>query len=201
MNTYRTLKLDADQFTMLHGKERHEIELVPNLVALWMEWYADKDVQVWLYYTDGKRIPYAHGLRGSFSVRTSDVLSVVLEATKTTTICVCASYEDVSQREKNDPTKLTVPITSTAELTLGENIRRELIKMGLQGDTLEVDDDEDNLEDDIPEDDYGDGYMEDESPPPPTKASRKPKGAPPASQDDLPMVSEPTDDSGSAPAP
>lgn len=201
MNTYRTLKLDAGQFTMLHGKERHEVELVPELVALWFEWYADRDVVVWLYYIDGKKIPYANGMRGSFSVRTKDVLSVVLECTKSTTICVCASYEDIMQKEKGDPTKLTVAIESQAELSLSENIRRELIRLGLRTETLEVDEDEDNLENDIPEDDFGEGYMEDEEPVIRKTGSKKPKDAVPAGKDDAGVVPEPSDDSGPTPAP
>lgn len=193
--TYRTLKLDVGQFTMLTGKEKYEIELVPELVALWFEWYADRDVQVWLYYIDGKRIPYASGLRGSFSVRTKDVLSVVLETTKAATVCACASYEDIRQKEVGDPTKLTIAIDNGAALTLGESIRRELVRMGVQTDTLEIDEDEDNLENDIAEE-FGDGYMEEEAPPPRPK---KPPKAPPPAKDDAPVVFEPTDDSGSTP--
>lgn len=175
--TYKTVKFDPDQWMILTGKEKHELELVPGWLDVWVDWKADADVQVWLYFTDGKRVPYAGGKAGHFCVRTLNVLSVVLETLKRTTVSVCVSYQELSKKEKGDPTRITVQVPPPAVLSLQESVRRELIKLGLDHEQIEVDD-EDNLEDDIPDEaDFGEGYMDAEFVPTvPRKGKQSPAG-------------------------
>lgn len=202
MNHYRTIKFDPDQWVMLTGKDKYELELVPGWLDLWFEWRSTDDVTAWLYFVDGKRVPYASGRSGHFSVRTLNVLSVVLETLKRATTCVCISYRDLAKMEKGDPTKLTVEVMPPAQLSLQESVRRELIKLGVTNDTIEVDD-EDNLEDDIPEDEFGEGYMDPELPveAPPSKKVRKPAEEPGQGGSHDSGSAEPKPDSGVVEAP
>lgn len=177
--SYKRQKIDPDQFVMLHGKEKHELELVPGVLDLWVQWYADRDVVVTLLYTDGKKIPYSNGLRGQFNVQTFNVLSILLECTKSTTVCVCVSYRDMAVKEKLDFTKLVIAPPAPAMLKLQHMVRTEVAKLTGGDDTIEIGD-EDNLEDEGEADDFGGGYMEDEEPLTPVPPVKKPAASPSA---------------------
>lgn len=176
MSISKRVKLDPDQFTMFHGKETHEIEMpYAEDIDLWVEWFADRDVCVWLYFTSGKRVPFASALKGHFNVKTSNVLSVVLQSPKSATILACVSYKDLAVTDKLDYTPVEIAPPPPAQLQLSslmdEAIRRRLSEMGIP-DKLEVTD-EDNLEDEEDDEGFGEGYMEDEEPGPRKPASAK----------------------------
>lgn len=175
--SYKRIKLDPDHYEMLTGKDKHEIDLIPGVLDIWFQWYADRDVMVSLLFADGKKIPYANGLRGSFNVQSLNVLSILIECTKTTTVCVAGSYRDMAVKEKLDPTKLTITPPAPAMLRLQDMVRREVARLTGGDEEIEVND-EDNLEDDLEDDEgFGTGYMEDEEPTPrkrPPKPSEKP---------------------------
>jgi len=179
--SYKRQKLNPSDFTILTGKDKHELELVPGTLDLWVQWYGDRDVMVSILYADGKRIPYMSGLRGSFNVQTPDVLSLLLECTKATTVAVCVSYKDMSIKEKLDPTPLVITPPAPGMLHLQDVVRAEIARITGGDDILEVDD-EDNLEEDDEEDGFGPGFMEDEEVAPESPAKkRKGRGASPDS--------------------
>lgn len=172
MDTYRTLKLEPDQYTILHGSEKHEVEIpFAEALDLWVEWKADRDVIVWLYFEDGKRVPYTNGLRGHFSIRTRGVISVVLVCTKSTTVAACVSWKDLAVTEKKDWTPVEIVPPSSAELKLSQAVQRELARLGVYNESGTIDvSEEDNLEEDDEADEFGEGFMEAEVPVPLSRA-------------------------------
>lgn len=177
MNTVKRQKIDPDQYTMFHGKETYEVEVpFAEDIDLWVDWLADRDVCVWLYYVSGKRIPYASGLKGHFNVQSSNVLSVVFQCTKSTTVLACVSYKDLARTDKLDYTPVAISPPPPAQLQLAalmdEAVTRRLQDMGV----LKIDvDDEDNLEDEDEDEGFGPGFMEEEEPrPKPFKPAAKP---------------------------
>lgn len=187
--SYKRNTLDEGQFTLLSGP-KHEVELVPGDLDLWVQWYCSHALTVWLYFQSGMRLPYSVASAGSFNVRVRDILSVVLETDKEATVCVGVSYKELAIADKLDytPVEITPPRAAQLDLSsmLTSEVKRQLAAMGYikPGDTLEVDD-EDNLEEDD-DDDFGEGYMEEEQPVPLPKRGKSgaSKGAPPPSDPD-----------------
>lgn len=176
MISYKTIRVDPDQWTMLSGKAKHEVELpfAEKDLDLWVEWRASEDMTLWLYFGDGKQMPYAHGLSGHCSIRTRNVISLVLTCSKNTVITVCVSYKDLSLNEsKTDWTPVEIIPPDPVQLKLAEAVRKELARMGvLTGPDEAVDlEEEDNLEEDDEPDEFGAGYMQEEVP-----VARKPRG-------------------------
>lgn len=164
MQSYKTIRLNPDDFILLSGKEKHEVELpYAEHMDLWIEWKADRDVHVWLFFTDGKRIPFANGLSGHASIRTQRLLSVVLECTKSTTVAFCGQWKDLAVTEKADWTPVEIVPPDPVQFKLGQAVRVEMARMGLLTpgeDSIDVSE-EDNLEDDFDEgEQFGEGYME-----------------------------------------
>src|SRR5262245_33725208 len=132
MDTYRTVKFSPDQYTMLSGSEKHEVEIpFAEHLDLWVDWKADRDVIVWLYFEDGKRMPYANGLKGQSSIRTGGVISVVLACTKSTTICACVQWKDLAVKEKKDWTPVEITPPASADLKLSAMVQKELMRLGV----------------------------------------------------------------------
>lgn len=204
-STYKTVKIDPEQYTMLHGKTQYEVELVPGVLDLWVEMYATEPVTVSLLYTGGLQLPYvAAQTHAQFSVRTLNVLSVILNCSKSCTVCVCVSWKDLAQREKSEWVKSVIVPPRPAELQLSSlidaKVRAQLERMGVFDEKLEISE-EDNLEEDIDDEGFGVGYMEDEEPKPRPK-KEKAKSEPAASSGDAPDVSpgvKPDSDAGPTP--
>lgn len=181
MDTYRTIKFSPDQYKELTGREKHEVDVpFAEHLDLWVDWKADRDVIVWLYFQDGMRMPYANGLRGQFSVRTHGVISVVIACTKSTHVALCVQYKDLAVKEKKDWTPVEIAPPPPAELKLQDAVRRELARLGVYSkddELLEVSE-EDNLEEEIDDEGFGAGYMEEETPKPVRLRTRKPAESP-----------------------
>lgn len=174
--TPKRQKLDPDQYVMLTGKTEYEVELAPGVLDLWVEWYANETVTVSLLYASGLRLPYAKEVKGHFNVQTLNCLSVILGCSKSTTVCICVAYKELSKRERSEWTPVEIVPPRPAELQLSalvsEQVRRQLERMGVMEEKIEISE-EDNLEEDIDDEGFGAGYMEEEEPAPP----RKPKSA------------------------
>jgi len=170
MRTYKRETFEQGQYTLLSGAAKHEVELVPGDLDLWVDFYSDREVVCWLYFQSGLRVPYRRGYSCSFNLRLRDVLSVVLETEKTATVVIAAQYKELAVGDKLDYTPIVIDPPRAAQLDLSAVMRREvaeyLNKMGYvkPGETLTVDD-EDNLEEEEDEEGFGPGYMEEEVPP------------------------------------
>lgn len=189
MISYKTIRVDPDQWTMLSGKSKHEVEIpfAEKDLDLWIEWRASEELIVWLYFGDGKQMPYASGLAGHCSIRTRNVISVVLTSTKNSTIMVCVSYKDLNLNEsKTDWTPVQIIPPDPVQLKLADAVRRELARMGVLTDKDEAIDleEEDNLEEDDEPDEFGAGYMPEEIPVPRKKPGASKPAAEPRPGDD-----------------
>jgi len=205
---YKRQTFDEGQFTLLSGSLKHEVELVPGDLDLWVEWFSDGLVTVWLLFQSGKRIPYSQAASGSFNLKVRDVISLILEVnTKSSTIAASVLMKELAIKDKLDYTPVEIAVPKKAQMDLSAlmsaEVRKQLTAMGIAapGDTLEVED-EDNLEEEIP-DEFGPGYMEDEEPlvTLPRRSKSRAKSDPPsdnaASGDTPPSDPEP----GGGPAP
>lgn len=193
--SYKRQTFDHGQYTMLSGQERHEVELVPGDLDLWVEWYSPRDITVWLIFQSGVRVAYSNGLRGSFNVRVRDILSVVLETTKGNSLVVAVQYKELAVTDKLDYTPVVIDPPKGAQLDLSAIMRREvaeqLSRLGYvkEGEPLEIDE-EDNLEEDDDDEGFGAGFMEDEVP---VELPRRPRagGKGDKASDPLPGDSDP----------
>lgn len=182
MSSYKRIEIPDSQYTMLHGGDKHEVELPHGDLDLWMEWYADKECVVWLYFDNGLTMPYANGMRGHFNVKTSNALSVVITCAKSATVVTCVKCKNLAVVEQADWTPVEIVPPRRAELQISalvsEQVRRELENMGvLTDDKLEIGE-EDNLEDDYDDEGFGPGFMEEEEPASPRAARGKVKDSP-----------------------
>lgn len=170
MNSYKRIKLENAQYTMLSGGTKHEIELPHGDLDVWTEWYSDDDCVVWLYWDNGLQLPYGHGKRGHFNVKAAGLISLVLTTKKSATVVVAVKYKNLAVVEQADWTPVEITPPKPAELQLSalinERVRFELERMGVLGrddKTLEVSE-EDELGDDESDEGFGPGYMEEEEP-------------------------------------
>lgn len=186
MISSKRMKIDSGQFTLLSGKTKYEVEVpFAEHIDVWVEWKCDKEVTAWLYFANGITMPYAVATSGHFNVQTNDLLSIVLTTEKSATLCVAVSTKDLSKREKLDYTPVEIAPPAPGQLQLASvltaEVRRQLAAMGVLKDTVIDVDEEDDLEDDLPEeDDQGEGYMDVEEPTLEKKKKAKPEPASPS---------------------
>jgi len=177
-HTYKRIKLDPEKFQDLKGS-KIEVELPKDAVlALWVEWYCSSPVVVSLVYATGLVVPYAVDAQGSFALQTLNLLSVLFEKDGKSHGVGSVQVKDLAVREKGNwaPVEIAPPPPLTLQLSslIDTQVKAQLERMGVVNEKIDISD-EDNLEEDVDQDEFGGGYMEDEEPT--RKGKRKAKAA------------------------
>lgn len=163
-------EIDPDQFTMLHGKDAYGIDVPDGDLDISIRWYADHNCIVWLNFDKlgEKSVPVLHGVSGNQVVRAKKVVSVEIATDKKATLCACVSYRELNRSDQLDytPVEITPPPPAQLQMShlVNEAVMRQLQSMGINPHQNLVVSDEDDLEDeDDDPDEFGPGFMEDDS--------------------------------------
>lgn len=206
MSTNKRIHLEADQWTLLSGKDKYSVDLPEGEIAVWCQWMCDADVQAWLIFQSGLRAPYFHGRSGHFDVRVKDCVAVELETLKRATLCVCVSCKSMHADDALDYTPVEITPPGPMQLPMSHvvtrEVRRQLEAMGVPvHEPLEVDDEDDLEAEDFEGDEFGGEFMEPDPAPAPVADAGKRKSAAGVSVRDEPVPDAGSGDEADPPSP